>query len=64
MCLVNLDKVLDTVPRKVLEWVMRKNGIPEYLATSVMSLYEGGKTRVREDFESSEEFEVKVGKHK
>ena len=29
-----------------------------------MSLYEGGKTRVRVDSELSEEFEVKVGMHK
>ena len=28
-----------------------------------MSLYEGAKTRVRVDFELSEEFEVKVGMH-
>ena len=40
---------------------MRKNGIPEVLIRSVMSLYDGVKTRVRVDSELSEEFEVKVG---
>ena len=35
--------------------------LPEVLAKSVMSLYEGAKTRVRVDSELSEEFEVKVG---
>ena len=40
---------------------MRKKGIPEVLVRSVMSLYEGAKTRVRVDSELSEEFDVKVG---
>ena len=42
---------------------MRKKGTPEVLARSVISLYEGAKTRVREDFELSEELEVKMGMH-
>ena len=40
---------------------MRKKEIPEVLVRSMMSLYEGAKTRVRVDSELSEEFEVKVG---
>ena len=36
---------------------------PEVLVRSVMSLYEGAKTRVRVDSEMSEEIEVKVGMH-
>ena len=40
---------------------MRKKGIPEVLVRSVMSLYEGAKTRVKVDSELSEEFEVIVG---
>ena len=63
MCIVNLDKALSRVPRKVLEWALRKKGIPEILVRSVMSLYDGAKTRVRLDSELSEEFEVKVWKH-
>ena len=35
----------------------------EVLVRSVMSLYEGAKTRVRVDSELSEELEVKVGMH-
>ena len=42
---------------------MRKNGIPEVLVRSMMSLCEGAKTRVRVDSELSEEFEVNVGMH-
>ena len=40
---------------------MRKKGIPQFLVSSVMSLYEGAKTRVRVDSELSEEYQVKVG---
>ena len=58
-----LEKAFDRVSRKVLEWAMRKKGIPEVMVGAVMSLYEGAKTRVRVGLESSEEFEVKVGVH-
>ena len=27
MCFVNIEKASDRVPRKVLEWAMKKNGI-------------------------------------
>ena len=39
---------------------MRKKEIPDVLVRSVMSLYEGAKTRLRLDSELSE---VKVGMH-
>ena len=63
MCFVDLEKTFDEVPRRVLEWAMRKRGIPEAMVRAVMSLYEGAKTRVRVGLELSEEFEVKVGVH-
>ena len=50
-----------SVPRKVVEWVMRKRGVP--MVRAVMSLYGGTKTRVRVGQELSEEFEVKVRVH-
>ena len=59
MCFVDLEKASDRVPRKVLEWAMRKTEIPEVLVRSVLRLYEGA--RVRVDSELSEEFEVNVG---
>ena len=56
-------KTFDRVPRKVLQWVMRKKGIPEVSVRSLMCLYEGVKTRVSVASELSEEFEVKVWMH-
>ena len=63
MCFVDLEKAFDRVPRKVVEWALRKRGVPEVMVKAVMSLYEGSKTRVRVGQELSEEFEVKVGVH-
>ena len=63
MCIVDLKIVFDMVPRKVLEWAMRKKGIPEVLVRSVMSLHVGAETRAIVDSELTEELEVKVGMH-
>ena len=60
MCFVDLEKAFDRVPRKVLEWAMRKRGVPEAMMRAVLSLYEGARTRVRIGLELSEELEVKV----
>ena len=56
-------KAFDRVPRKVMEWAMRKNGLSKVIVRAVMSLYDGAKTRVRVGSAYSEEFEVKVGAH-
>ena len=63
MYFVDLEKVFDRVPRRVLEWAMRRRGIPEAMVRAVMSLYEGAKIRVRVGLELSQEFEVKVVVH-
>ena len=63
MCFVDLEKAFDRVLRKMLEWAMRKKGIPEVLIRSVISLYERAKTVVTVDSELSEVFEVKVWMH-
>ena len=49
MCIVNLEKAFDRVPRKVMEQVVRKKGIPEVLVRSAMSLYEGAKDKRSKD---------------
>ena len=48
----------------MLEWALRKKGIPEVLARSLWSLYEGARARVRVDSELSEESVVNVGMHR
>ena len=63
VCYVDLEKTFDRVSMKVWEWAMRKKGMPVDLVRSVLSLYEGAKTRIRLDCELSEEFDVKVGIH-
>ena len=47
MCFVDLEKAFNRVPRKVMDWALRKKGLPEMLVIAVMSLYEGAKTKVR-----------------
>ena len=49
MCFADIKKLL-IVPRKVMEWVMRKKGLSEVMFQAVMSLYDGAKTRVRMGF--------------
>ena len=55
---MDLVKAFNRVPRKVLEWALRKKEMPDDLVRSAMSLYDRAKTRVRVDSELSEEFEV------
>ena len=57
---MDLEKAFYRVPRKVLEWTLKKKDIPDVLVRSAMSLYEGAKTWVRVDSELSDELEVKV----
>ena len=63
MCFVDMEKAFDRVPRKVMEWAMRKKGLSEVMVWAVMSLYNGAKTRVRVGSAYSVKFEVKVGVH-
>ena len=56
-------KAFGRVPRRVMEWAMRKKGLPEIIVKAVMSLYEGAETKVRVGLGLSEEFSVKVGVH-
>ena len=56
------EKAFDRVHLKVVEWAMRKKGIPEALFTAVMCLYKGAKTKVKVGTHLSE-FEVNVGVH-
>ena len=63
MCFVDLGMAFDSVPWIVVDWAMRKNGIPAALAGTLMGLYKGAKTKVKVGRHFSEEFEVNVGVH-
>ena len=63
ICFVDLEKAFDRVPRKVMEWALRKKSLPKVLVKAVMRLYEGSRTKVRVGSGSSEEFGIRVGVH-
>ena len=63
ICFVDLEKAFDGVPRKVIEWVLRKKLVPERLVQAVMSMYKGAKTPVKVEGGHSEEFDVGVCVH-
>ena len=63
ICFVNIEKAFDRVPRKVMEWSMRKKGLSEVSVRTVMSLYYGAKTKVLVESELCEEYMVQVGVH-
>ena len=61
ICFVDLEKAFERVPRKVIEWALRKKLVPERLVQAVMSMYKGPKTRVKVGGGHSEEVDVGVG---
>ena len=60
---VDLEKVFDRVPRKVIWWAMRKLGIEEWIVRFVQAMYNNTRSRVRVNNTYSDEFGVKVGVH-
>ena len=62
-CFVGLDKAFDGVPRKVMEWALRKKGLAQVLVQAVMSLCEGSRTKVRVGSGTSDELGVPMGVH-
>ena len=60
---VHLGKAFDWVPRKVICFVLRQKGVPEYLINMIKSLYKGCETAITVDGELSSSFSLKVGVH-
>jgi hypothetical protein len=60
---IDLEKAFDRVPRDVLQWALRKEGVEEWLVQAVMGMYRRSCTSVRVAGGLSEKFEVKVGVH-
>ena len=63
MAFVDLEKVFDRVPRKVIWWALRKLGVEEWIVRLVQGLYANARSCARVGEGYSEEFEVKVGVH-
>ena len=63
MCFVDLEKAFDRVPRKVIEWSLRKKGVEERLVKVIMNMYLEAKTKVRVGSTLSSAFDVGVGVH-
>ena len=63
MAFVDLEKVFDRVPHKIIWWALRKLGIEERIVRLVQGMYANARSRVRVGEGYSEEFEVKVGVH-
>ena len=60
---VDLEKAFDRVPRRVIEWALRRQGVPERLVAAVMSLYLCTTTRVTTSVGVTEEIDIGVGVH-
>ena len=59
----HLEKAFDRVPKKVMEWAMRKKKVPEAMVKAVMNLYDGVKRKAKVGSDLSDEFSVNVGVH-
>ena len=64
VCIVDMLTAFDRFPRKVVEWVMRKKGIPEASVGAVISLYKGAKTTKKVGTHLCDELGVNVGVHR
>ena len=60
---VDLEKAFDRVPRAVVEWALRKQGVTEELVKAVMAMYEEARTVVRCSSGVTDPFQVRVGLH-
>ena len=60
---VDMEKAFDRVPRRAIEWALRRQLVPELLVQRVMSLYEDSRSRVRVAGVDSEWFNINVGVH-
>ena len=63
MAFVDLEKVFDRVPRKVIWWALRKLGVEEWIVRLVQGMYANVRSHVSVGEGYSEEFEMKVSVH-
>jgi hypothetical protein len=63
LAFVDLEKAFDRVPREVVWWALRHEGVSEGLIQVIKAMYDGGMTSVKHKGGDSRFFEVKVGVH-
>ncbi|KAK3523326.1 hypothetical protein QTP86_029494 [Hemibagrus guttatus] len=63
LCVVDLEKAYDRVPREELWYCMRKSGVAEKYVRVVQDMYERSRTVGRCAVGQTEEFKVEVGLH-
>ena len=59
----DLEKAFDRVPRRVIEWVLRRQNVPERMVQLIIALYVNPNSRVKTFTGTSKKFEIKVGVH-
>jgi len=60
---IDLEKAFDRVPRKVIEWALRRKMVPERMVEAIMALYVETRTRVKTVAGVSTDFDIGVGVH-
>ena len=60
---IDLEKAFDRVPRKVIEWALRRKMVPERMVKAIMALYAESRTRVKTVAGVSKELDIRVGVH-
>ena len=60
---VDLEKAFDRVPRKAIQWCLRRQLVPERLVQLVMATYHNPKTAICTPYGNTDEFEINVGVH-
>ena len=62
-CFVDLEKAFDSVLRRVMQWALRKKGLPDILVKVMMGLYKGSKIEFKVGSEFSEQFYIEISVH-
>ena len=60
---VDLEKAFDRVPRKVVDWALRKVGLDEWIIQLIMAMYKNARSSVRINNKVGKDIPVNVGVH-
>ena len=60
---IDLEKAFDRVPRKVIEWALRRKMVSKRMVEAIMALYVETRTSVKTVAGVSKDFDIGVGVH-